>query len=247
MLIKKQFKAIARFFIQNTCFRPVHIGQYVRSLHFRRQCQRLPLRQFRGILDAGCGDGSYALEMAITCPWAEIQALDLSLPPLPLDAPTNLSSVRGDLHQLVGIEEFDFIYCIDVLEHIRNNQQVVRNFHRKLGRGGYLFLHMPNDDRQKMIFPNRFFHDFNQWADHEHIGEQYSLPELILLLTKTGFSICHTQYTFGWLGSLAWELDRLTDRHWRTKIILMPILKLLARISIHTRPCRGSLLVVAQK
>jgi 2-polyprenyl-3-methyl-5-hydroxy-6-metoxy-1,4-benzoquinol methylase len=247
MSIKKQFQAARHALIHATCFRPVHIGQYVRSLHFRRQCRRLPLPQFRRVLDAGCGEGSYALAMAGACPWAEIQAMDISQSPLPPGAPANLSIVQKDLLQLAGSEEFDFIYCIDVLEHIRNNQQVMRNFHRELGRGGYLFLHMPDDSRQKRIFPDRFFRDFSQWADQEHIGEQYSLEELSQLLSKIGFSILQARYTFGRLGQLAWELDRLTDKYWRTKIILMPMLKLLARISVHTRPRQGSLLVVAQK
>jgi SAM-dependent methyltransferase len=244
---KNKGKLLLHQLIAASCFRPVHIGQYIRSMHFRRQCKRLPLQQFRRILDAGCGNGSYALEMANACPWAEIQAMDLSLSPMPPGAPANLSPVQGDLLQLAAGEEFDFIYCIDVLEHIRNNQQIMRNFHRALSRDGYLFLHMPNDSRQKRIFPKRFFHAFNQWAGHEHIGEQYSLSELTILLEEVGFSILIARYTFGRLGGLAWELDRLTDKHWRTKIILMPILKLLARISVHTRSSQGSLLVMAQK
>ncbi|MBU4401026.1 MAG: class I SAM-dependent methyltransferase, partial [Planctomycetes bacterium] len=238
---------IRRAFISATCFRPVHIGQYIRGLHFRRQCQRLPLRQFRRILDAGCGDGSYALRMTRLCPWAKIEAMDLTLPTFTADTPSNMSVNEGDLRQLKNEEQYDFIYCIDVLEHIRDNQQILRNFHQALGREGYLFLHMPSDTLDQRIFPDRFFRHFDNWADHEHVGEQYSLPELTLLLTQTGFSICHAQYTFGRLGSLAWELDRLTDKHWRTKIMLMPILKLLARLSVPTRPRRGSLLVVAQK
>ncbi|TFG76639.1 MAG: class I SAM-dependent methyltransferase [Chrysiogenales bacterium] len=199
------------------------------------------------MLDAGCGEGSYSLEIANACPWAEIRALDLKHGTLPDGAPANLSRVQGDLLQLAGKEEFDFIYSIDVLEHIRGNQQVMRHFHRELKDGGYLFLHMPSDTLDQRIFPDRFFRRFDNWADHEHVGEQYSLPELTLLLTRSGFSICHAQYTFGWLGSLAWELDRLTDSHWHMKISLMPILKLLARLSVLLKTSRGSLLVVAQK
>jgi 2-polyprenyl-3-methyl-5-hydroxy-6-metoxy-1,4-benzoquinol methylase len=242
-----KIKRLARRLIAATWFHPVHMGQYIRSLHFRRQCRHLPLRRFRRILDAGCGQGSYTLEMARSCPWADVRAMDLSPFPLPPDAPANISLVQGDLLQLSVGEEFDFIYCIDVLEHIRDNRQVMFNFYRALNHGGYLFLHMPDDRKQRRLFPKRFFRDFDQWADHEHVGEQYSLPELSHRLSQARFTIVHARYTFGWLGQLAWELDRLTDKHWGTKIILMPFLKLLARISVYTRPRRGSVLVLAQK
>jgi 2-polyprenyl-3-methyl-5-hydroxy-6-metoxy-1,4-benzoquinol methylase len=233
--------------IDSSCFRPVHIGHHIRSLHFQRQCRHLPLKRFQRILDAGCGEGSTALAMARTCPWAGVLAMDISPPLLPQDAPANLSMIQGDLLQLAASEEFDFIYCIDVLEHIRDNPRVMLNFHRALKRGGYLFLHMPDDREQRRIFPKRCFQDFDQWAGHEHVGEQYSLAELSQLLSTTGFSINQAQCTFGRLGQLAWELDRLTDKHWRMKIILMPVLKLLALISVHTRPRRGAVLVVAKK
>ncbi len=247
MSADSKIKRLAHRLIAATCFHPMHMGQYIRGLHFRRQCRRLPLQEFRRILDAGCGQGSYALEMARSCPWAEVRAMDLSPGPLPADAPANLSLVQGDLLLLSAGEEFDFIYCIDVLEHIRDNRQVMFNFYRALDRGGYLFLHMPDDREQRRIFPKRFFRDFDKWADHEHVGEQYSLEELSRLLGKTGFSILQARRTFGLSGQLAWELDRLTDKHWRTKMMLMPFLKLLARISVCTRPRRGSLLVLAQK
>ncbi len=242
-----KLKCLLRRLIDASWFRPVHIGHYIRSLHFQRQCKHLPLKRFHRILDAGCGEGSIALEMARSCPWARILAMDISPPLLPQDAPANLSMIQGDLLQLAASEEFDFIYCIDVLEHIRDNPRVILNFHRALSRGGYFFLHIPNDREQRRIFPERFFHEFDQWADHEHVGTQYSPAELSELLDKMGFVITESRITFGRLGQFAWELDRLTDKRWRTKVILMPLLKLLARISVCMRPRRGAVLVVAKK
>jgi 2-polyprenyl-3-methyl-5-hydroxy-6-metoxy-1,4-benzoquinol methylase len=242
-----KFMRLLRRLIDASWFRPVHLGHYIRTLHFRRQWHRLPWQRFRRILDAGCGQGDYSIWMARTSPEAEVRAVDICPPPSPANSPPNLFIAPGDLLQLASREEFDFIISIDVLEHIHDNPKVMLNFHRALKRGGYLFLHMPDDREQWRIFPERFFQDFNKWADHEHVGEQYSLEELSRLLSKMGFSILQAHSTFGLPGQLAWELDRLTDKHWRTKIILMPMLKLLAKISVHMRPRRGSLLVVAQK
>ena len=159
----------------------------------------------------------------------------------------NLTRVCGDLIQLSGNGEFDFIYCIDVLEHIPGNLRVIQNFYAALSPGGYLFLHMPDDRKKRRILPERFFREFAQWARHEHTGEQYSLPELSRLLRNEGFSILHARCTFAWPGRFAWELDRLTDRRRTMKIVLMPILKLFARLSVHLRPSHGGVLVLAQK
>ena len=242
-----KFKRLLGRLIGASWFRPLHIGHYVRTLHFRRQWRRLPWRSFRHILDAGCGQGDYSQWMARVSPGAEVRAVDICPLPSPVNSPPNLAFVPGDLLRLDDREKFDFIVSIDVLEHIRGNPRVILNFHQALRHGGYLFLHMPDDHEPKRLLPQRFFREFDRWADHEHVGEHYSLPELSRLLSETGFAVLRSQCTFGRLGQLAWELDRLTDSHWKIKIILMPLLKCLAHISIHTRPRRGGLLLVAQK
>lgn len=241
--IKPGLRRLAR----SAWLRPVHIGEYVRRLHFLRWRRRLPLSRFQRILDAGCGQGKLALEMARRCPWAQVVGYDLAPAPPAADAPKNLSIVQADLLRLTASKEFDFIYSIDVLEHIRGNAEVLRNFHRALKAGGFLFLHMPDDRRPGRILPARVFREFDRWAKDEHVGEQYTPAELRILLEGLGFTVLASRHTFGRLGQLAWELDRLSDRRRRTKLLLMPALKTMAWISVRTRPRRGATLVLAQK
>jgi len=56
-----------------------------------------------------------------------------------------------------------------------------------------------------------------------------------------------TKYTFGFLGELAWELDRITDTKYRLKMLLMPWLKILGRLDTILPNRRGELLILAQK
>lgn len=228
-------------------FRPVHIGHYVRLLHFRRHLGRLPSRGFRRILDAGCGSGDYARELALRFPRATVTAIDLRLPEPSHAFPANLSLVQGDLRDLDRRDEFDFICSIDVLEHIPGNRQVIANLHRALAPGGHLYLHVPDDRQPRRFFPRKWLREFERWADHEHRGEQYTLAEMVELLAETGFTVSHARHTFGLLGGLAWELDRASDGRRLLKIALMPLLKTMARLSVHCRSRHGSLLVVARK
>jgi SAM-dependent methyltransferase len=40
-------------------------------------------------------------------------------------------------------ESVDYVYCVNVLEHIEDDAGTLRDFHRKIRRGGRLFLYVP--------------------------------------------------------------------------------------------------------
>lgn len=131
----------------------------------------MPVDRFTKVLDAGCARGQYSRKMAQTFPWIEVIAMDIKMRDLQSDHPPNLSFREGNLLKLEDEYTYDFIYCIDVLEHIPNNVKVMDNFYEALKDGGYLYLHMPCDIGKGRIFPDKFFAEFNEWASEEHIGE----------------------------------------------------------------------------
>ena len=53
---------------------------------------------------------------------------------------------RGDLSGVLpyGDEEFDYITCVEGLEHIENPHQAIREFGRLLRPGGHLIVTIPN-------------------------------------------------------------------------------------------------------
>jgi len=207
----------------------------------------LPVDRFTKVLDAGCGRGQYSRKMAQTFPWIEVIAMDIKMRDLQGDHSPNLFFKQGNLLKLEDKYTYDFIYCIDVLEHIPNNVKVMQNFYEALKYGGYLYLHMPCDIGKECIFPDQFLAEFNRLASKEHIGEQYPLNEIKSILQKIGFKIIEVEYTFGFPGELAWELDRITDRKIALKVLLMPLTKLLGQIAVMSKLKRGNVLVLAKK
>ena len=67
------------------------------------------------------------------------------------------------------------------------------------------------------------------------------------ILHKIGFEIIAAENTFGFMGELAWELDRVTDKRIALKIFLMPLLKLLGQVSVNIKHTYGNILVSARK
>jgi 2-polyprenyl-3-methyl-5-hydroxy-6-metoxy-1,4-benzoquinol methylase len=223
-----------------------HMGGYIRGMYLMRQVRSLPVVRFREVLDAGCGDGRYAFDLAGKFPHLHVTGIDIQLPGN--ESPHgNPILVQGDLTELADRNIYDLIYCVDVLEHIPDNVRVVTNLYKALKAGGYLCLHMPNKREEKSIFPIRFLKDFQAWKEREHTGEVYTMDELRTLIEASGFEVLAARHTFGTLGQFVWELDRITDRALVLKAIAMPFLKVLAHLAVLLPAKRGDLFLTAQK
>lgn len=243
-------KRFLRKLIDRSPFRPVHIGFYTRNLYFKKYMRKLPVADVVDVLDAGCSDGSYALEISRTFPGFKITAVDLYDNDFPDPAAlkdSNITFKQMNLMELNDTGAYDFIYCIDVLEHIEGNRAVIRNLERALKPGGYIYIHIPNDKEYKRILPGRFFREFDKVIDEEHIGEMYTPDQLSRVLQDLGFDVLYSRRTFGLPGKLAWEIDRACNTRFKLRVSLMPILKLLVRLDIMTGHRKGCTLVIAGK
>lgn len=119
-------------------------------------------------------------------------------------------SVVGDGHKLPFRDQtFDVVISISVLEHVNHPQKVVKEIHRVLKRGGYVFISVP------FLFP---FHaspgtqqDFSRWT---HIGleELFSSFEKIKLEQDKRTSIAVVSILSEYLALLFTDNDML---YWR--------------------------------
>lgn len=119
------------------------IGGYGRSLWFRK-ILRMKNISFENALDAGCGRGEYVFYLAERFPNAHITGVDYD--PENISECLKVKNIKGfancsfkqlDLRELDAEEKYDFIYSIDVLEHIAENKEVLYRFYRALQPGGF--------------------------------------------------------------------------------------------------------------
>ena len=97
------------------------------------------------VLDAGCGMGRHARQLAAYC--ERIVAVDFSRA---IDAAArnvrelpNVSCVQADLTSVPVLDDrFDFVYSMCVLHHLANAEEAVQTLVRKLRRGGRLRLYL---------------------------------------------------------------------------------------------------------
>ena len=177
------------------------------------------------ILDAGCGDGLYAAWLAYKYPTAKVTGVDLDSASigkakqlqhlLPLD---NLELYLADLSKPLTICHYDLAYCIDVLEHIQDDDLVLRNLALALKPTGTLLLHTPLNDQK------RYFRKFKKWQQNDHVRQGYQEDNLNAKLELNGFKLVNRQYTFGWAGALAWEIYESAHRLGQASRILTSLL-----------------------
>ena len=144
MSLANQAKEIIKSLLRHTPLYPVHIGQYMRKKYFFKYLQMLPITTFHEVLDAGCGPGEYDMKLAVTYPQLKVTGYDVKEFASWNESPKNIQFKQQDLLKLSEENYYDFCLCMDVLEHIPRNRQVLENIYRSLKPNGYFYLHMPN-------------------------------------------------------------------------------------------------------
>lgn len=247
---------IKRFILSHEPFKPAHMGNWIRELYFSHYVKKyIHGRDFsiRDILDGGCAQGHYARTVARMFPGANILAVDIKeRKEWVSNIPPNVVFRRRDLLLLDETESRDFIYSVDVIEHIIGNEKVLRNFFRALRPGGFLYLAVPCEETQQFVFPRSFFGDLYAWADIEHVGEMRRVKDLTRLLEEIGYEIELSRSTFTFFGHLTWETEYLLHRRlgvWgrRLNAALMPLFKLCGFLDLLFPLGEGNNLIIARK
>lgn len=130
-----------------------------------------------------------------------------------------ISFHRQDLLKLNYKPTFDFAICVDVLEHIEQDEQVMGNIYRALKKEGYFLMHSPS------IYSEEDAGDEESFVD-EHARTGYSRDDIRQKLESAGFTPVDIAYTYGKKGHFAWELLIKYPMLWLTKIGLwaLPIM-----------------------
>jgi SAM-dependent methyltransferase len=214
------------------------IGNYARAQVFIKLLKKLPLKRFRHILDLGCGMGEYSLMMAEHLPQAQVTAIDI-LPDRVAAVKkaktklglTNLAVKQRKIEDLED-QKFDFIFSVDVFEHIPEKEMPFKSAFERLNNGGYLLVKMP-DIHQFTIMPENWFEEHNEWLSHEHVGQVYNLEDLRERFGQEGFEVVHAAYADGPVSRLAWEIGYLAKKGGAAfHLLLLPLCKGLVKLDV---------------
>jgi SAM-dependent methyltransferase len=150
----------------------------------------------RAGIDLGGGCGGWAAYLNQHAPglFGEFAVADSSVDALEFAGGfvgTDVRRYQIDLLQLPWRERWDAAFLLDVLEHIPQDEDVLREVHQSLRPGGYLFVTTP---ALKCFW--------SYCDDLSHHVRRYSRRDFAELAQRTGFELCWSRYFMFFLSPL---------------------------------------------
>jgi len=210
------------------------VGNYARSRVFRKLLNEVPVAQCHKIMDLGAGLGEYTFALAKELPDTKFTALEILDPRVAAlrhvvtsQQIKNVDVFPDKIEKLNQDGQFDFIFSVDVFEHILKEEMPFDQCFVKLKQGGHLLVKMPNIIN-RTILPHSFFGEHNEWLDKEHVGQVYDLEGLKDRFTKAGFKIVYAQYADGMFARAGWELAYFSKKLGSVfQLLTLPLCKFL--------------------
>jgi trans-aconitate methyltransferase len=214
---------------------PAH---YLHFLYFKRGLAELG-RDPTNILDAGCGRGDYSLYLARRFPAARVLGIDIDEQRIARNQDTarrmGLTNVRfeiGDLVRQRWDDPFDFVFSVDVLEHIVEQEAAIANLMRSMRPGGVGFFHIPTVREKPVPFSSRL-QEFHDWAEEEHVAEERTAEQFVEVVRRAGFQVAWWKRTFGWFtGELATSLYALPYENTPVNRVFQALLAPVCRVLV---------------
>ncbi len=187
----------------------------LRAWHIKRELRHwLPaLPTGASFLDAGSGFGQYVYYVGRKRKDINIIAIDVKEEQIAdctqFFGKIGFNKVKFKVEDLTTINFdglFDFILCVDVMEHIEEDVKVLQNYYRALKPGGKLLISTPSDLGGSDVHN----HDHSEGAVgfvDEHVRDGYGIKELENKLLTAGFTRSEVRYQYGKPGKLSWKLS----------------------------------------
>lgn len=177
---------------------PTYYTRYRESI---RICNRKGL-----ILNLGCKDDKLCKEFLSKK--NKVVGCDFYLKNIKNDRLKRMSFVLGNAEELpFKKNKFDAVICIDVIEHVENEKQTVREIFRVLKKNGQLVLSTVNENFPFTYDPMNYL--LKTLNTHVPIGiwgfghkRTYKVKELKKLLQKNGFRIKKIKFLTHFLAGL---------------------------------------------
>ena len=214
-------------------------------IRLRRISRLLPENGDR-VLDAGCGRGVISRFLARRYPEAHIDAIDSNgeMQERNRDIAeavliNNCTFIDADLMSPLPQNHYDLIVSVDNLEHIKDDQALLRNFYVAMSDSGVFILHAPHYYRRWPVFNKTENFDVPG-----HMRPGYTQGRLQELVEVAGFKVESTGYSYGFLENLSNNLSyMITKAEQQNKLfyaLCFPILNVLAWCGQGSNPQFGA-------
>jgi len=191
----------------------------LRSWHIRKEIKiwEKDVSGEESILDAGSGFGQYDFYLASRNKNWEIKGLDVKQEQVD-DCNDFFSKIKlnnasfafGDLIKLSETDKYNMVLCVDVMEHIEEDELVFSNFYKAIKDGGMLLVSTPSDKGGSDVHHDHD-HSHDEDGNHsfidEHVRDGYGIEEISEKMKRAGFSRTEVHYQYGKPGKLAWKLS----------------------------------------
>lgn len=189
----------------------------LRSWHIRKALKKWERerRDVQYVLDAGSGFGQYDYYLGKRHRDWHIQGVDVKEEQIEdcnqffqKIGLKNVGFSKADLTQFSKPDTYDLVLCVDVMEHIEEDEKVLRNYCRSLKKGGMLLISTPSDQGGSDV---QHHDDEEEPGAHsfidEHVRDGYGIGEISEKMKSAGFSKTEVYYQYGPSGKLAWKLS----------------------------------------
>ncbi|HUI30967.1 MAG TPA: class I SAM-dependent methyltransferase [Candidatus Acidoferrales bacterium] len=187
----------------------------LRSWHVKREIRRIfKTDGFTDVLDAGCGPGEYSYYLAKKFS-AKVTGVDIIQSEVDRcnrfaqdQKLSNAKFVVADLssNALPGMFDykFDLIVSVDVMEHIKDDAAVFKNFSSVLREGGKVIISTPSagtnhGEEHSTNLESESFID-------EHFRDGYSPQDISEKLKAANLKVERIIFTYGFGGNIYWKL-----------------------------------------
>ncbi|MCB9170367.1 MAG: methyltransferase domain-containing protein [Flavobacteriales bacterium] len=184
----------------------------LRAWHVHRDLRRWA-RGKRGrelsIYDAGAGFGQYSYWLSGLSPKWSITAIDVKEEQV-ADCNRFFQRIRrpqvrfavGDVTRFQQPDTFELVVCVDVMEHILEDEAALRCYSTSLRPGGMLIISTPSDQGGSDV------HGEGEGSFiEEHVRDGYNIDDIRAKCLRNGFSKVDARYSYGTPGRISWRLS----------------------------------------
>jgi 2-polyprenyl-3-methyl-5-hydroxy-6-metoxy-1,4-benzoquinol methylase len=224
----------------------LHAPGRLRAWHVIKQLKRFGFwgPEPRTMLDAGGGEGAFSYWFAKKFPEWRVVVADNEAATLErghrIKAGLKLSNLEiraADLRDPSEEKAYDVVLCTDVLEHIEEDELVVKHLAMALKPGGILIITSPSVPQPKHLALVRWRErriGF-QPSDYGHVRDGYSERQLEMLFDNAGLEVETVHRTFGKFGTLMFDIFFVTGDNRPNTLVyaaLFPVYMALALLDV---------------